>query len=112
MVRNRLISAAAISALLMGATAFAEAPNSAISKEQASKIALAAVPGHIKSAELEHEGGKHVWSFDITQSGKSGATEIQVDAKTGEIVSRKEETVAEEAKEVRAEREKKSRPSR
>ena len=111
-MKTRLISAAAVSALLMGATAFAETPKSAISKEQAAKIALEAVPGLIKSAELEHEGGKHVWSLDITQSGKPGVTEIQVDAKTGEIVSRKEETVAEEAKEMRAERAKKARPNR
>ena len=110
MMKNHLFSAAAISALLMGATASAEAPKSAFSKEQAAKVALEAVPGHIKSAELEHEGGKHVWSFDITQSGKRGATEIQVDAKTGEIVSRKEETVADEAKEMRADKAKKGRP--
>ena len=94
--------------LLMAAPVFAQAPKAAhppISKQQATQIALEAVPGgHIKSAELEHEGGKYVWSFDITRHNVSGATEIQVDAKSGDIVSRKEESSAEEAKEAQADK--------
>jgi hypothetical protein len=82
----------------------AKSDEATITRQQATKTALAAVPGgRVKSAELEHEGGKHVWSFDITRQGVPGATEIQVDAKTGEIVVNKHESPAEEAKEARAE---------
>jgi hypothetical protein len=94
-------------AVFAASAAWAQAPkadDATISKQQATRTALAAVPGgRVKSAELEHEGGKHVWSFDITRPGVPGATEIQVDAKTGEIVANKHESPAEEAKEARAE---------
>src|SRR5207248_952938 len=107
---------AAACALFLAVTAFAETPNAgdpAISKQQAMKIALEAVPGgRVKSAELEYEGGKHVWSFDITRQGMPGATEIQVDAKTGRIVSRKDESAAEEAREAQADKVEKSRAAR
>ena len=103
-------------AMFLAVAAFPQlssAAEPAISKEQAMKAALQAVPGgRIKSAELEHEGGKHVWSFDITREGKPGATEIQVDAKTGRIVSRKDESAADEAREAQADKAEKSRTAR
>jgi uncharacterized membrane protein YkoI len=75
-----------------------------ISHADAEKTALAKVPqGVVKSAELEREHGKLVWSFDISQPAKDGVTEIQVDARNGKIVSRKLESSAEEAKEASAE---------
>jgi hypothetical protein len=75
-----------------------------ISQEQATRTALAKVPGGvIKSAELEREHGKLVWSFDLAQAGKRGVTEVMVDALTGKIVSLKKETDAEEAREAAAE---------
>jgi uncharacterized membrane protein YkoI len=75
-----------------------------ITQAQASRTALAKVPnGEIKSVELEREHGKLVWSFDISQPAKDGVTEIQVDARSGKIVSTKLESSAEEAKEASAE---------
>jgi uncharacterized membrane protein YkoI len=75
-----------------------------ITEAQATTTALAKTPrGTVKSSELEREHGRLVWSFDISQPSQKGVTEIQVDAKTGKIVSMKKESAAQEMKEVRAE---------
>jgi uncharacterized membrane protein YkoI len=68
----------------------------------ARKTALARLGGkglRVKSAELEEEGGKLVYSFDVARKGASGVDEVQVDAVTGAVASVKHETPAEEAKE-------------
>ena len=66
-----------------------------ISKSAAEKIALSKVPtGTIQSAELEKEHGKLIWSFDISKPGTKNITEVQVDAKNGQIVSVQIETPA------------------
>ncbi len=66
-----------------------------ITKEQATKTALERVPGaKIEDMELEDEGGKSVWSFDL-RAGKL-IREIQVDSATGKIVSDKVETPKDE----------------
>ncbi len=72
-----------------------------ISKPQAEKTALARIPnGTIRSGELERERGKLVWSFDIGTNSTKNVTEVQVDAKSGKIVSVKMETPIDEAKEA------------
>ena len=91
-------------------TAFAAAPSkntlmsqAKVTEAEATAIALAKVPhGIVKSAELEVEHGRLVWSFDIARPSTTGVTEIQVDAKTGKIASVKKETPAQEAKEAKA----------
>jgi hypothetical protein len=71
-----------------------------ISKQEATKIALTRVPdGTIKSAELETENGKLIWSFDISRPKTANITEIQVDAKKGDIVSEQTETAGQQATE-------------
>jgi uncharacterized membrane protein YkoI len=51
------------------------------------RTALARVPGgRITEAELE-EDGRLLYSFDIRVEGRSGVEEVQVDARTGEVVS-------------------------
>jgi uncharacterized membrane protein YkoI len=76
-----------------------------ISEAQARTTALAAVPGgSVSSSELEKEHGKLIWSFDIAQVGSKNITEVQVDAKTGKIVSTKIETPDTERKEAIAEK--------
>ena len=76
-----------------------------VSKSQAEKTALGKVPhGVIKSEELEREHGKLVWSFDIATSGTKNITEVQVDAKTGKIVSILVETPKDQAKEAAADK--------
>jgi hypothetical protein len=76
-----------------------------ISEADARTMALAKVPGgSISSSELEKEHGRLIWSFDIAQVGSKNITEVQVDAKTGKIVSTKAETPDKERTEAIAER--------
>ena len=72
-----------------------------ITQKEAEKTALAKVPGgSIKDAELEKEHGKLIWSFDISTPDSKNITEVQVDAKSGAIVSTEIETPKDQAKEA------------
>ncbi len=74
-----------------------------ISKADAEATALAKVPnGKMKAAELEKEHGKLIWSFDIAMPHSKNITEVQVDAKSGKIVSVQTETPQDQAKETAA----------
>ena len=74
-----------------------------VTEAKAQKTALAKVPGGlIKSSELERERGKLIWSFDIAVPKSRNVTEVQVDAKTGKVVSTQIETPADQAKEATA----------
>jgi hypothetical protein len=84
-----------------------------ISKEQATEIALAKVPGGTaKEGELEKEHGKWIWSFDIATPGTANITEVQVDANSGDIVSVTTETPGDEAKEAKTEKSEKKKKSK
>ena len=79
-----------------------------VTEADARATALAKVPGGtIKSAELEEEHGRLVWSFDIKDPKSRNVIEVNVNAKTGRIVSKKIETSADEAKEKNADAAKK-----
>ncbi|MHB8483208.1 MAG: PepSY domain-containing protein [Nitrospiria bacterium] len=79
-----------------------------ITQAEAEKTALARVPGGIiNSAELEKENGKLIWSFDISMSTSGNIMEVQVDARTGKIVSTQTETPVDQAKEAEADKMKK-----
>jgi uncharacterized membrane protein YkoI len=65
----------------------------------ARRIALARVPGEVKSEELEREHDQLVYSYDIQLAHETGVEEVQVDAMTGQIVSIVHETQATEARE-------------
>ena len=72
-----------------------------VTKLQATKTALAQVPGgKVRSSELEREKGKLIYSFDIKVAGKSGIEEINVDAMTGSIVAHEHEGAKAEKKEA------------
>lgn len=76
-----------------------------ISMKKAKVIALKQVPGgKIESAELENEGGKLIYSFDI--KGNSGITEVNVDAMNGKVVAVQNESPAKEAAEKKADQKK------
>lgn len=76
-----------------------------VTETQARATALAKVPGGIvQSAELEKEHGKLVWSFDINEPKSPTVIEVQVDAKTGLVVSTKTESPAEQAREAKADK--------
>jgi uncharacterized membrane protein YkoI len=87
-------------AIAMSIVAFAAiaAPKPKITMTQARAIALKKAPGTVKSAELETEHGKLIYSFDIATS-KTGITEVNVDAMNGKIVAVEHESSAKEAAE-------------
>ena len=59
-----------------------------ISEDSARAIALRRVPGGtIQELELEREGGRLLYSWDIKVAGKPGITEVHVSAITGRILS-------------------------
>lgn len=60
-----------------------------ISKDSATVIALARVPGAtVSSAEIERENGRLIWSFDLKTAGKAGIDEVNVNALTGKVVGK------------------------
>ncbi len=76
-----------------------------VSEAQARGIALQHVPdGRIRSSELEREGGRLIWSFDIARPKTRDITEIQVDARSGKMVMQQLETPKQQAAEKRAEK--------
>ena len=67
--------------------------------------------GKIESAEIEREGGKLIYSFDIKVPGKSGIEEVNVDAMTGALIAHEHETPKAEKKEAAMEaKEKATKP--
>jgi uncharacterized membrane protein YkoI len=99
---------------LTAAATFAAQPSEAalmkqakITKAEAEQVALAKVSrGIVKSAEIEKEKGRIVWSFDIARPGTGDITEILVDAKTGKIISTQTESPSDQAKEAAADKKK------
>jgi uncharacterized membrane protein YkoI len=56
----------------------------AVTAADAIATALAAVPGDVRDVDLGTESGTVVWEVEVAHGG--GATEVYVDATTGEIV--------------------------
>ena len=82
-----------------------------VSEATARATALKQVPtgSSVKKFELEREGGKLIYSYDITVPGKTGIDEVAVNAIDGSIVAKEHETpkqekaeAAKEAKEKKA----------
>jgi uncharacterized membrane protein YkoI len=73
-----------------------------VTEAAAAATALAKVPnGKISAVEIEREGGKLIYSYDITVAGKTGNDEVNVDAMTGAVVGKVEhESPASEKKEA------------
>jgi hypothetical protein len=75
-----------------------------VSMQTARATALALVPnGTIRSAELEREHGRLIYSFDIVIPHQPGVEEVQISAITGRLVSRTHESPAAEHREAQAE---------
>ncbi|MBI3881817.1 MAG: PepSY domain-containing protein [Verrucomicrobia bacterium] len=91
--------------LLVGCATEAEnqaalAARAKVSRADAEKAALEKAPdGKIVEGELEEEGGKLIWSFDIARPGTKNITEVAVDAITGKVIGTEIETPAQQAKE-------------
>ena len=72
-----------------------------VSKAGAEKIALGKVPdATVKSAEIETEGGKLIWSFDLSRPGSKDITEVNIDALSGKIIKVEIEKPKDQAKEA------------
>ena len=66
-------------------------------------LARRTVPaGKIASGEIEREGGKLIYSFDMKVPGKSGIDEVNIDAMTGTLISNQHETPKDEKAEAKA----------
>ena len=56
-------------------------------------MALKTVPGAtIQDGEIEREGGKLIYSFDMKVPSKTGIDEVNIDAMTSQLVSHQHET--------------------
>lgn len=102
MKHKSLAALIATAALTVSTFAATTATKPKITMEQARTIALKKAPGTIKSAELENEHGKLIYSFDIATSPKA-ITEVNVDALNGKIVAVQQENAAKEAAEQKQE---------
>lgn len=99
-----------LTALFASAPALAKPHPAHISMAAARAKALSVAPhGRIKSAELEREHGRLVYSFDISVPGKAGVEEVQIGAVDGRLVSVRHESPAAERAESRADRAKRRR---
>jgi len=59
-----------------------------VSEADAARTAIARVPkGHIQAVELENEGGKLLYSYEIKVPGRSGIEAVNVNAKTGAVAN-------------------------
>ncbi|HEX3928050.1 MAG TPA: PepSY domain-containing protein [Gemmatimonadales bacterium] len=62
-----------------------------VTLDSATAVAKKAVPGAtVQSHELEREGGKLIYSFEMKTAGKRGIDEVNVDAMTGATVGKVE----------------------
>jgi hypothetical protein len=103
--KMQIAALVAFTSLLLPASAWAKGPRPQISMQAARAKALAYVPqGRIRSAELETEKGRLIYSFDIQVPSRQGVEEVQISAIDGKLVSREHETPAAESREARSER--------
>jgi uncharacterized membrane protein YkoI len=66
-------------------------------------LALRTVPNStIQAGEIEREGGKLIYSFDMKVPRKTGIDEVNIDAMTGKLVSHQHETPKDERAEAAA----------
>ena len=71
--------------------------------DDARAMALRTVPNAtIQAGEIEREGGKLIYSFDMKVAGKSGIDEVNIDAMTSKLVSNQHETPKAERAEAKA----------
>lgn len=92
-----------LTTVLAASPVVAKPQGARITMQAARAKALATVPhGRIKSAELEREHGRLIYSFDIAVPGRAGIEEVQISAIDGKLVSLQHETPAKERREARA----------
>ena len=66
-------------------------------------MALRTVPNStIQAGEIEREGGKLIYSFDMKTAGRSGIDEVNIDAMTGKLIAKQHESPKDERAEAKA----------
>ena len=76
-----------------------------VSETDAAKTVAARLPkGRIQAVELENEGGRLIYSYEVRIRGRSGIEEVNVDARTGAVVSVEHESPAKGRREAKAEK--------
>lgn len=75
-------------------------PANRVSIEKAREVATKAFQGEIQGEELEFEGGKWIYSFDLKSAKDKRVHEIHIDAINGKVLNIHTETVADEKKEM------------
>jgi uncharacterized membrane protein YkoI len=76
-----------------------------VSEANAAKTVAARLPnGRIQAVELENEGGRLIYSYEVKVPGRSGIEEINVNARTGAVVNTEHESPAKERGEAKAEK--------
>ncbi len=66
-------------------------------------LAAKTVPGaKVQAGEIEREGGKLIYSFDMKTAGKAGIDEVNIDAMTGAVIATQHETPKDERAEAKA----------
>jgi uncharacterized membrane protein YkoI len=76
-----------------------------VTEPAAARLALASVRnGQIQAVELENEGGRLLYSYELKVPGRSGIEEVNVNAKTGKVVNTEHESPAAEGKEAAKEK--------
>lgn len=82
-----------------------------IKEADAAKTAQARIPNaRIKAVELENENGNLIYSYELKIAGHSGIEEVNVNAKTGEVVNTEHEGPNAEANEAKSEKTKTNPP--
>jgi len=82
-------------------------------ESDAAKTAAARVKhGRIEAVELENEGGRLIYSYELKVAGRSGVEEVNVDAKSGKVVSTEHESAKSEAKEAAQEKKETKKPAK
>jgi uncharacterized membrane protein YkoI len=74
-----------------------------VTMADARAMAIKTVPNAtVQAGEIEREGGKLIYSFDMKVPGKSGIDEVNIDAMKGTLVSHQHETPKDERAEAKA----------
>lgn len=103
------ITIAALAMIPMLTQAKQNPPSNRVSIEKARDVAKAAYPGKILGEELEFEGGKWIYSFDLKKAGDRSVHEVHVDAIQGILLDKHTETASEEKKELSDEKKESSK---
>lgn len=82
------------------ASAKKQPPKNRVAVVKAREIAKSSFAGEIKSEELEFEGGKWIYSFDLQASQDKQIHEVHVDAISGRVLDSHVESSVDEAKEA------------